>query len=95
MEYNRLRFSENATFGRCALMHYGADAFYGHQEIMGTKSCKPTAEMTQPYLESIARELSNNGFSTRPYCVGDERSLLVVNDAVTVADSVECDLEQA
>ena len=95
MEFNRLRFSENATFGRCALMHYGADTFYGHQEIMGTKPCKPTAEMIQPYLESIARELSNNGFSTRPYCVGDERSLLVVNDAVTVADNVECDPGQA
>ena len=95
MEFNGLRFSENATYGRCALMHYGADTFYGHQEIMGTKPCKPTAEMIQPYLEPIARELSNNGFTTRFHGVGDGKGLLVVDDAVTVADNVECDPGQA
>lgn len=31
-----MKFSPDATFGKSELMHFGADTFQGHQEIMGT-----------------------------------------------------------
>lgn len=35
-ESKLMKFSENANFGKSELMHFGADTFMGHQEIMGT-----------------------------------------------------------
>lgn len=32
----KMKFSTKAIFGKSELMHYGADTFMGHQEIMGT-----------------------------------------------------------
>ena len=32
-----MKFSDTANFGKSELMHYGADTFMGHQEIMGTR----------------------------------------------------------
>ena len=31
-----MKYSEDANFGKSELMHFGADTFMGHQEIMGT-----------------------------------------------------------
>lgn len=36
-EFPGLPFATDATFGRAELMHDGADTFFGHQEIMGTR----------------------------------------------------------
>lgn len=95
-EFKGLPFSPCATWGRGALTHQGADTFYGHQEIMGTRPPVPLAEPIQVAVDEIARALERAGFSVR-WCVSAESGLrfLIVNEACTVADNVECDPGQA
>lgn len=91
-----LPFSPGATWGRAALAHQGADTFYGHQEIMGTKPPIPLTEPIQAAVDDISRALAAAGFSTHLYT--SERSglrFVIVNEACTVADNVECDPGQA
>lgn len=95
-EFRGLPFSADATWGRGALAHQGADTFYGHQEIMGTRPPVPLTEPIQVAVDQIAEALSDEGFSVRFY-TSDASGLrfLIVNDACTVADNVECDPGQA
>ncbi|MEG1806334.1 MAG: phosphopentomutase, partial [Clostridia bacterium] len=39
-----MKFEKNANFAVSNLMHFGADTFFGHQEIMGTKPSAPTMQ---------------------------------------------------
>ncbi len=41
-----MKKSLTANFGKSELMHYGADTFMGHQEIMGTNPLMP---LFQPF----------------------------------------------
>lgn len=95
-EFDGLPFSKSATWGSAELAHQGADTFYGHQEIMGTRPPVPVPEPFQVAIEQVMRELSNAGYSVR---VETSRSsglrFLIVNEACTVADNVECDPGQA
>ena len=95
-EFPGLPFSSRATWGKGALAHQGADTFYGHQEIMGTRPPVPLVEPIQAAVDDIERALSAAGFSTRLY-VSEASGLrfVIVNDACTVADNIECDPGQA
>lgn len=95
-EFPGLPFSSQAVWGRSALAHQGADTFYGHQEIMGTRPPVPLTEPIQSAVDEIDQALRAAGFSTRLYT--SERSglrFVIVNEACTVADNVECDPGQA
>ncbi len=95
-EFFGLPFSPEATWGRGALAHQGADTFYGHQEIMGTKPPVPLTEPIQAVVDDIAGALAKAGFSVRFYTSPTSgMRLLIVNEACTVADNVECDPGQA
>jgi phosphopentomutase len=83
-----------ATWGKAKLMHHGADTFFGHQEIVGTFPRKAFAEPIRNKLEAIHDLLCRNGYDVR-YHEGTKERFLVVNDAVTVADNIECDPGQA
>lgn len=95
-EFDGLPFSSDATWGRGALAHQGADTFYGHQEIMGTRPPVPLIESIQGKVDEIASALTKAGFSVRLY-ESPESGLrfVIVNEACTVADNVECDPGQA
>lgn len=84
----------DACCGRIALMHDGADTFFGHQEIMGTRPKKPFGEPIAGKLGAIRRALLAGGFSVRDF-EKDGRTLLVVEEAATVGDNIECDPGQA
>ena len=95
-EFPGLPFSSRAVWGRSALAHQGADTFYGHQEIMGTRPPVPLTEPIQSAVDEIDQALRAAGFSTRLYT--SEKSglrFVIVNEACTVADNVECDPGQA
>lgn len=95
-EFFGLPFSPEATWGRGALAHQGADTFYGHQEIMGTKPPVPLTEPIQAVVDDIAGALAKAGFSVHFYMSPTSgMRLLIVNEACTVADNVECDPGQA
>ncbi|MVB12033.1 Phosphopentomutase [Caprobacter fermentans] len=93
-ESSRMKFSSTATFGKAGLMHSGADTFFGHQEIVGTKPQKPFGEPIKNRIELIHDTLVQNGYHAE-YYQGESERMLVVENALTVADNVECDPGQA
>ena len=56
-----LPYATDATFGRAELMHDGADTFFGHQEIMGTRPAKPFGEPICNKIELIKKTLEDAG----------------------------------
>lgn len=94
-EFPGLPFSDQATYGRAELMHDGADTFFGHQEIMGTLPSKPFGEPICNKIQTIETTLLEAGYQVRRHTAPSGKQLLIVNEACTVADNVECDPGQA
>ena len=93
-EIGLMKFSKHANFGKGELMHFGADTFYGHQEIMGTFPRMPKKAPFRDYIDQVEKALKNKEY--RVERVEQEGSeMLLVNDAVTVADNIETDPGQA
>jgi phosphopentomutase len=91
-----LRAAPEACFGFHRLAHFGADTFWGHQELMGTK---PRAPETAPFstsLPAVRAALEKAGHKVRFYAGTDAApespGILVVDEAVTVGDNLETDL---
>ena len=84
-EFPGLPFATDATFGRAELMHDGADTFFGHQEIMGTRPAKPFGEPICNKIELIKKTLEDAGYHVRYYTGTSGKRLLIVNEACTVA----------
>jgi phosphopentomutase len=93
-EVPAMKFSPNATFGKAQLMHYGADTFFGHQEIVGTRPRKPFGEPIKNKIDIIYQILTQHGYHVEFY-QGEKERMLIVENALTVADNVECDPGQA
>lgn len=93
-EVSSMKFSSNATFGRAELMHFGADTFYGHQEIMGTNPKMPIKEPFYKAAERVYEALVKEGYKVE-YVYGKQGKYLKVNNALTVADNIEADPGQA
>lgn len=80
-----------ANFGKSELMHFGADTFMGHQEIMGTLPKKPEAHPFQEKVDAVAAHLKECGHQVEMIERQKLRYVLVDN-YVTVADNLEADL---
>lgn len=93
-EINGMKENPNATFGKAKLTHFGADTFFGHQEIMGTKPKMPFREPIKNKIEAIYNAIKEAGYKVR-YKQSKKEKYLVVEEALTVADNIECDLGQA
>lgn len=91
-EAGSMRYSPQATFGQSDLAHYWADTFAGHQEIMGSTPKKPVEMPFSEFISGVADQLRSNGY--RVELRGNEIKLLLVNEAITVADNIEADLGQ-
>ena len=93
-ESRAMKFSSSASFGRCELMHFGADTFQGHQEIMGTKPKKPEVHDFQQKIYEIEKILLSNGHQVERL---GEKGLeyLLVDQYCTVADNIDSDLGMA
>ena len=86
-----MKFAPCANFGKCELMHFGADTFIGHQEIMGTLPKKPDQHPFQEKAEEIRDCLEKAGHIVE---VIERKGLryLLVDEYATVADNLEADL---
>ena len=93
-EIGLMRFNEYANYGKGELMHFGADTFYGHQEIMGTFPRLPKKAPFRDYIDRVEVALNNKGYKVERL-VREGSEILLVNDAVTVADNIETDPGQA
>lgn len=85
-----MKKSTSATYGQSNLAHFGADTFYGHQEIMGTKPKKPISQPFSEAIDKVYHALKDAGFKVEYR--GDSLKFLMVNGCVTVADNIEADL---
>ena len=90
-ESNKMKFSENANFGKSELMHFGADTFMGHQEIMGTLPKKPDVQPFQTKVEQVYDHLKENGYKVE-YIEKQGLRYVLCEDYVTIADNLEADL---
>ncbi|MDF2613465.1 MAG: metalloenzyme domain protein [Clostridia bacterium] len=82
--------AKEAYYSRIQFEHDGADTFYGHQEIMGSKPTKPYRHTLNDYLDEIVGALESNNYNVR--LAGDTLKFIVVNEVMTIADNIECDL---
>ena len=89
-ESSQMKFSSRASFGQAELMHFGADTFMGHQEIMGTLPKKPLIHPFQEVVQQVAESLIAKGHKVETV---ERQGLryLVCDDYVTVADNLEAD----
>lgn len=89
-ESKYMKFSETANFGTSKLMHFGADTFMGHQEIMGTFPKEPLNEPFTEKCEEIAEYLESKGHRIE-YLKKGGMNILLVDDYVTIGDNIEAD----
>lgn len=75
--------------GKANLSHYGADSYYGHQEIMGSKPLMPSKLGFNYYIDEIEKLLILNGHVVKR--IGDKTQLLLIDDAFTIGDNIETD----
>lgn len=90
-ESNDMKYCESANYGKSELMHFGADTFMGHQEIMGTLPKRPTMHPFQEKVDEVYQHLKENGHKVEFVVRGNLR-YIVCDDYVTVADNLEADL---
>ena len=84
----------NAIFGSSNLKHYGADSYFGHQEIMGTNPRKPIFTELSVYLADIEADLIEKGYIVKRH-TQEKLQMLKVNNVICVCDNMETDLGQA
>lgn len=86
-----MKFSPSANYGKARLLHYGADTFMGHQEIMGTRPRKPESHPFQEKADAVAARLKAGGHQADIICHQGLR-YVVCDKYVTIADNLEADL---
>ena len=87
-------FQEHTTVGRSLLAHYGADTFFGHQEIMGTAPKLPKKQRLAEKIEPLIMDLKQQGYQVEIH-EQDQLQLLCVNQGIFIGDNLETDLGQA
>lgn len=93
-EYNGYLKSDSAVYGTSKLKHYGADSFFGHQEISGTNPKKPIFHTLSRFIDEIEDKLIEKGLTVERL-EKDGLQLLKVNNVICVGDNMETDLGQA
>ncbi|MCH1941478.1 phosphopentomutase [Holdemania massiliensis] len=90
-ESAQMKFNPQANFGKSELMHFGADTFMGHQEIMGTLPRQPEVHPFQQKVDLVAQHLKDHGHQVK---IIQRQNLryVVCDEFVTIADNLEADL---
>lgn len=92
--YNGYGLTQRGIYGTSNLKHYGADSFFGHQEIAGTDPKKPIFHSIADFLDAIEASLSNHGYTVERI-TKDGLTMLKVNNLICIGDNMETDLGQA
>lgn len=93
-ESEYMKFSKTANYGKSELMHYGADTFMGHQEIMGTLPKKPEAQPFQQKVEKVYEHLLAKGHKVE-IKEADGLRYLIADDYVAIGDNIDADFGMA
>ena len=93
-ETDYMKFNLNANFGCIELMHFGADSFLGHQEIMGTKVKRPQDQNINESIDEIEAILISKDHQVKR--IGQPPlQYLLVDEHICVSDNIDSDLGQA
>lgn len=93
-ESKNMKYSACANYGKSELMHFGADTFMGHQEIMGTLPKRPRVQPFQECVDQVKRHLEEKGHQVE-IRQKDKLRYLLVDKYCTVADNIDADLGMA
>lgn len=93
-ESQNMKASAMANYGKSELMHFGADTFMGHQEIMGTLPKRPRVQPFQECIDKVRIHLENKKHKVKIRESNHLRYLLV-DEYCTVADNIDADLGMA
>ncbi len=94
--YDLLGLEKNNTphiIGKANLKHFGADSYFGHQEIMGSEPVAPRISTFENYIDKIKEEFKQQNINYYEY--GENKKILVVEDCFTIGDNIETDPGQA
>lgn len=81
-----------ASYGRANLGYVGADSYLGHQELMGTIPRKARHALMREVSGEIEDALYRRGYAVRR--LTPDGHILIVNEAVVIADNLEADAGQ-
>lgn len=79
-------------YGKAELMHHGADTFWGHQEIAGSKPTRPIFQFVREVADELVQAYKEKGYKARTY--GKDKDIVIVEEKVAVADNMEADMGQ-
>lgn len=77
------------NYGKNKLAHFGADTFWGHQEIVGTKPQKPVVEHVIEIADNIKKNLEEDGHLVRYY--NNNKAIIIVDEKIIIGDNLEAD----
>lgn len=89
-ETDSMRTSATAAYAKSKLMHFGADTFQGHQEIIGTKPKEPVMQAFSDNIDETEQDLKEHGYRTARFCMEGNQAL-IVNDCIFIGDNMETD----
>ena len=93
-ERENFKKAKKPIYATANLKHFGADTYFGHQEISGSDPKKPRMEAIKGYLDDIQKDLESEGFTVERI-EKNNNELLKVNNMICVGDNMETDLGQA
>lgn len=76
------------SYGKSKLAHFGADTYWGHQEIVGTKPIMPVIQHTIDVADDLAKAFKSKGHKVRFY---KNKAVVIVDENVVIADNLEAD----
>ncbi len=86
-EMNGMKFSDTATYGKAKLKHFGADTFYGHQEIMGTNPIRTNLQSFTSMFDKIRDALEAKGYPVKEYQLGNGARVMGIAGVAMAADN--------
>ncbi len=91
MSANAIHTVSNPCYSFHNLAHFGADTFWGHQELLGSKPKKAIQSPFSHHLQEVKNALELKGYTTRLYPEKGPQ-IIVVNEAMVIGDNLETDL---
>lgn len=89
-ETDIMKMNPNAAYARSKLMHFGADTFQGHQEIIGTRPKEPVMQAFSDNIDETEQDLKSHGYRAARFCMEGNQAL-IVNDCIFIGDNMETD----
>ncbi len=93
-ESKEMKKVDNCIVGKSKLIHYGADSFFGHQEIMGSMPLRVDEKPLSVFIDVIMDKLLENNIQAK-LIENDFGNVIEVENSFIIGDNIETDPGQA